>query len=203
MKFQQSTLLARIGRSPIKAFVGITFICFAALYDRLETGSTSSQTVSNAQSNGRFGPTFGLGESSITQQESAHRDDDLWTWLTRFYKAGGDLGYLVNPATRSAVSIGVSAAFAMAIHYNNNRPHPRQCNPRELDKWQHCYVGCKISSWCPVGSVSASLLAVLKELRDVMGRGEFSWADVLATLEGTWDCPVWESCEEFCCKQFG
>lgn len=193
MKSQRSTLLTLIGQSPIKAFVGITFVGFAAF----------SPTVSNAQSNGRFANTVGLDNSGITQQESAHRDDDLWTWLTRFSKAGRDLGYLVRPATRSTVSFGVIAAFAMAIHYNNNRPHPTQCNPPELDKWQHCYVGCKISSWCPVGSLSASLLAVLKEIRDVMRRGEFSWADVLATLEGTWDCPVWESCEECCCKQFG
>ena len=173
-----------IGHSPIKAFVGMTFVGCAAF----------SPTLSNVQSNGRFANSVGFDNSSITQQKSDHRDDALWTWLTRFSKAGRDLSYLVKPATRSTVSMGVTAAFAMAIHYNNNRPHPRQCYPPELDKWQHCYVGCKISSWCPVGSLSASLLAVLKELRDVIHRGKFSWADVLATLEGTWDCPVWESC---------
>ena len=159
MKSQRSPLFTLIGQSPIKAFVGMTLVGFVAF----------SPTLSNAQSNGRFASTVGLDNSSITQQESARRDDDLWTWLTRFFKAGGDLGCLVNPATRSAVSFGVTAAFAMAIHYNNDRPHPRQCNPPELDKWQHCYVGCKISSWCPVGSVSASLLAVLKDLRVAQG----------------------------------
>ncbi len=162
-----------------------------------------SPTPSNAQSNDRLEVAVGSGNSNTTQQESADRADDFFTWLARFSKAGRDLAYLVEPATRSTVPLGVSTALAMAVYYDNNRPHSTRCVPLELDKWRHCYVGCKISSWCPGGSLSASLLSVLKEIRDVMRGGEFSRADVLATLEGAWDCPVWESCEEFCCRQFG
>jgi hypothetical protein len=162
-----------------------------------------SPTLSDAQSNDRFARTVGSSDSALAQQESAGRKDDLFTWLARFSKAGRDIGYLAEPATRSTVSLGVSTALAMAVYYDNNRPRPTRCVPTELDKWQHCYVGCKISSWCPGGSLSASLVSVLKEIRDVMRGGVFSRADVLATLEGAWDCPVWESCEEFCCGQFG
>jgi len=142
-------------------------------------------------------------DSALTQEESADRADAFFTWLARFAKAGRDFALLAEPATRSTVSLGISTALAMAVYYDENRPHPTRCLPSELDKWQHCYVGCKISTWCPGGSLSASFIAVLKEVRDVTYGGSFSWRDVLATLEGAWDCPVGEPCEEFCCRHFG
>lgn len=162
-----------------------------------------SPTPANAQSKGGGADPVESHDSDTSQKARSFLDENSFAWLARFSKAGRDLGYFAVPGPRSFVSLSVSAAFATAVYYNNIRPRPAQCRPPELDKWQHCYVGCEIASWYPVGSLSASLLAVLKEIRDVIGHGNFDWADVRATLEGAWDCPVWESCEEFCCMHFG
>ena len=128
---------------------------------------------------------------------------DLVTWITRLTRAGRDLRYLNEPAARPIVLSGIASAFVMAVHYDSHRPRPTQCRPPELDKWQHCYVGCEISTWCPVGTLSASALAIMKELRDVIDNGNFSWPDILATFKGAWDCPILVPCEAFCCRQFG
>jgi len=101
--------------------------------------------------------------------------------------------------TENALSVG--GAFSMAIYYDNQRPYPTICHPPDRDKWQHCYVGCKIATWFPVGFSSASILAILKEARDVRNRGQFSRADVRATLQGAWACTSRESGEVCCCRQ--
>lgn len=142
-------------------------------------------------------------DSTIVQQEKPIRDDSMSTWGPLVLRIGRDVAYLVVPAMRLPASLGVAGAFLMAIYYDNQRPYPTTCHPPERDKWQHCYVGCKIATWCPVGSFSASMLAILKEVRDAMNRGEFSWADVFATLRGAWACTSCESCEACCCEQFG
>jgi len=189
----RSIPFTRIGQSPNTASLGLAFLGFLAFLP----------APANAQSRAGGADRVGPYDSHPSQKIGSPRNEKSFAWLTRFSKAGRDIGYLVVPGSRSFVSLGVAAGFETAIYYNNIRPHPTQCQPPALDKWQHCYVGCEISSWYPVGSLSASLLAILKEIRDVMGHGKFDWDDVRATLEGTWDCPVGESCEEFCCEQFG
>ncbi len=124
-------------------------------------------------------------------------------WWTRAAMAGRDLWYLGAPGARYAVSIGVVSSSAMALYYNRYRPRPTQCQPPAVDKWQHCFVGCEISARGPVGALAASALAVLKEVRDNLHGGEFSWPDIKATLRGIWDCPIWTPCESFCCREFG
>ncbi len=143
------------------------------------------------------------GDPVVSQQPRSVRADTPLAWVTRLSKTGRDLGFLVEPTSRTVATVGVAAAFGTGVFLVNNRPRPTQCAPPQLDKWQHCFVGCEISSWCPCGSLSGSLLAMLKEIWDLTGHGKFEWADIRATLEGTWDCPASESCEEFCCGQFG
>ncbi len=99
--------------------------------------------------------------------------------------------------------LGVAGAAALAIYYDNERPYPTTCHPPKIDKWQHCYVGCSIATWCPLGSFSASILAILKEIRDTIHYGVFSWADVYATLRGAWHCTGYASCEACCCEKLG
>ena len=142
-------------------------------------------------------------DSADAQQAEPLRDDPMSAWGPRVLRVGRDLGLLAVPAMRRTAWLGLAGASALAIYYDNERPYPATCHPPEPDKWQHCYVGCKIASWCPLGSFSASILAILKEIRDVMNRGRFSWADVFATLAGAWDCSCWESCEACCCKEHG
>ena len=121
---------------------------------------------------------------------------------SRVLGVGRDLGLLVV-SVRFTALLGAASASALAIYYENERPYPTTCRPPAPDKWQHCYVGCQIATWCPLGSLSASILAVLKEVRDAMNRGEFSWPDVYATLGGAWDCAFSESCEACCCEGHG
>ncbi len=161
-----------------------------------------SQTPANSQSkNDRSGAT-GWSDLDMRDGVRSFSDDCATTWLTRFSKAGMDFGFLVAPPARPLASAGILASFATGFYFVTNRPQPTECSPPQLDKWQHCYVGCEISSWCPIGATSASLLAFIKEIWDSMGHGECSWADIRATLTGIWDCPAWESCEDFCCQQF-
>lgn len=141
--------------------------------------------------------------SNLTREATPPRNDPISAWVSRVLRVCRDVPYLVVPATRLTASLGVAGAAALAIYFDNERPYPTTCHPPEPDKWQHCYVGCKIASWCPVGSFSASILAILKEVRDVMNRGRFSWADVFATLAGAWDCATCGSCEACCCKEHG
>jgi len=161
-----------------------------------------SQTPANAQSKNEGSDGVGWGDLDLRHEVHPISEDRVITWSTRFSKAARDFGFLVAPPARPLVSAGVLASFATGFYYVNFPPKPTQCRPPQLDKWQHCYVGCEISFWCPIGAPSASLLAFLKEIWDSMGHGECSWADIRATLKGTWDCPVWESCEDFCCQQF-
>jgi hypothetical protein len=184
--------LTRIGRTASKALAALAFVSFSVFLP----------TPVIAQSKGGGEHRVKLHDSIASQKARPLGNKGPFAWVTRFSKASRDFGYLLIPGPRSFVPLGVAGGIATAAYYNNIRPHPTQCQPPALDKWQHCYVGCEISSWYPVGSLSATLLAVLKEVRDVLGHGEFDWADVRATMEGTWDCPVWESCEEFCCMQF-
>ena len=111
--------------------------------------------------------------------------------------------FLFVPETRWIAAIGVAGASALAMHYENEHPYPTTCHLSGLDKWQHCFVGCKIATWFPGGSFSASILAILKEVRDAMNHGRFSWPDVFATLRGAWDCASCDSCEACCCEQAG
>ncbi len=97
-------------------------------------------------------------------------------------------------------SWGAAGAMGMAIYYDNRRPYPTTCSPPAIDKWQHCYVGCMIANWLPSGSISASVLAVMKEVRDAIDYGDFSWPDVFATLKGAWYGDGCESCEACCCE---
>lgn len=143
------------------------------------------------------------GHSTTTQHAEPVRNDPVSAWGPRVLRFGGDLGFLIVPATRWTACLSAAGASALAIYYNSERPLPTTCHPPELDKWQHCYVGCQIASWCPVGSFSASVLAILKEVRDAMGHGNSSWADVLATLAGAWDCAGSRSCEACCCEKLG
>ncbi len=162
-----------------------------------------SPTPSNAQSNHGHRHRVAPDCSNLTREATPPRNDPISAWVSRVLRVCRDVPYLVVPATRLVASLGVAGAAALAIHYDNERPYPTTCHPPEPDKWQHCYVGCKIASWCPVGSFSASILAILKEVRDVMNHGRFSWADVFATLAGAWDCACWESCEACCCERVG
>jgi len=106
-----------------------------------------------------------------------------------------NISYFLAPASWRIVG-----AMGMAIYFDNRRPHPTTCRPPARDKWQHCYVGCMIATWCPSGSISASVLAILKEVRDTIDYGDFSWPDVYATLNGAWHCTNYESCETCCCE---
>ena len=162
-----------------------------------------SPAPSNAQSNHGHRHRVAPDCSNLTREATPPRNDPISAWVSRVLRVCRDVPYLVVPATRLVASLGVAGAAALAIHYDNERPYPTTCHPPEPDKWQHCYVGCKIASWCPVGSFSASILAILKEVRDVMNRGRFSWADVFATLGGAWDCAGCGSCEACCCKEHG
>lgn len=139
----------------------------------------------------------------VLQQPRSLRAARSAAWVTRLSKAGRDVGFLVIPPSRTVAMVGVAAAFETGVFFVNDRPHPTQCAPLQVDKWQHCFVGCEISSWYPCGAISGSLLAFVKEIWDSMGHGRVEWADIIATLRGTWDCPASESCEEFCCGQFG
>lgn len=139
-------------------------------------------------------------DSTPVQQAKPIRNAPVAPLVPLVLRIGRDVAYLVVPAVRLPASLGVVGAFSMAMYYDHQRPAPTTCHPPELDKWQHCYVGCKIATWWPVGSFSASILAILKEVRDVINHGEFSWADIVATLRGVWACT---SCEACCCEQFG
>lgn len=121
---------------------------------------------------------------------------------SRVLGIGRDIAFVVA-SVRFTALLGAASASAMAIYYENERPYAKTCRPPAPDKWQHCYVGCQIATWCPLGSLSASILAVLKEVRDSTHHGNFSWPDVIATLGGAWDCPSSESCEACCCERHG
>ncbi len=175
-----------------RAFLGLAFLGFQAF--------SPTPAIFRSWPGGR-----NRVESNVSENSQNGRSlpfDKSSAWLTRFSRAGRDFAFLEEPRPGLLVPLGVAAAFATALYYNNIRPHPSECKPTRLEKWQHCFVGCEVSFWCPVGSLSASLLAVLKEIWDIMGHGDFELADVCATLKGTWDCPLWESCEYFCCEQF-
>lgn len=139
----------------------------------------------------------------ITTQPRPPCNDSMFEWLPQVLRLGGDLSLLVIPETRWLSAITVVGAAALAMHYDNERPYPKSCRPSAPDKWQHCYVGCKIATSFPLGAVSASALAILKEIRDEMNHGRFSWPDVFATLRGAWACTSCESCEDCCCGQVG
>lgn len=140
-------------------------------------------------------------DSTLVQQAEPMRDASMFAWGPIVLRIGRDVAYLSIPAMRLPASLGVAGAFLMALYYDNQRPYPTTCHPPEPDKWQHCYIGCKVATWCPVGTFSASILALMKELRDAMGHGAFSWADVIATLRGAWTCAGCESCEVCCCRR--
>jgi hypothetical protein len=141
-------------------------------------------------------------DSTNPQQARTQRDNPLSSWGPRVLRVGRDLGFVVA-SIRFTASLGAVSASALAVYYDNQRPYPATCHPPAQDKWQHCYVGCEIATWCPVGSFSASILAIMKEIRDAENHGEFSWPDVFATLGGAWDCASSESCEACCCKRLG
>ncbi len=143
------------------------------------------------------------GDSTTPQYAEPVCEDSVPTWVGRAQRVGRDLGLRVAPATVLIATLGVGSASALAIYYDTERPYPTTCRPPAPDKWQHCYVGCRIAKWCPIGSLSASILAVLKEVRDSMSYGDFSWPDVLATLGGAWGCECQESCEACCCEEVG
>jgi|GEM_PF-2421729 len=139
-------------------------------------------------------------DPSNARQTEPPRVDPHSAWGPRVLRVGRDLGFFVASA-RLTTSLGAASASALAIYYLNERPYPATCHPPEQDKWQHCYVGCEIATWCPVGSFSASVLAVLKEVRDAEDYGKFSWPDIFATLRGAWDCASSVSCEACCCER--
>ena len=180
-------------RYPARTFFLVASSCFVIL----------SPAWSNAQSNHGNQHRVVSNDSNIVQQARPVRDAPMAPLLPFVFRISRDVVYLVVPAMRLPASLGVVGAFSMAIYYDNQRPYPTTCHPPERDKWQHCYVGCQIATWCPVGSLSASFLAVMKEVRDAMNHGEFSWADVLATLRGAWACTSCESCETCCCQKVG
>ena len=180
-------------RCQLRTYFLVAFSCLVVL----------SPARSNAQSSHENQHRPVSHDSTIARQAEPLRNDLISAWGSRVLRVVRDLGFLVVPAIRLTAWLGVAGASALAVYYDNERPYPTTCHPPEQDKWQHCYVGCKIATWCPLGSFSASILAILKEVRDVINGGRFSWADVFATLSGTWDCASWESCEACCCEQLG
>ena len=178
---------------PLRTYFLAAFSCLVVL----------SPMRSNAQSSHGRQHRVVSDDSTIAQQAQPLRDDLISAWGSRVLRVGKDLGFLVVPSIRTTAWLGVAGASALAIYSDNERPYPTTCHPPEQDKWQQCYVGCQIATWCPLGSFSASILAILKEVRDVMNRGRFSWADVFATLAGAWDCTSRKSCEACCCEQLG
>lgn len=180
-------------RYPLRTYFLVAFFCLVAL----------SPARSNTQLGHGNQHRLVSIDSIITQQAEPLRDDSMSAWGRRALRVGRDFGFLVVPEMRTIAWLGVAGASALAIYFDNERPYPTTCRPPAQDKWQHCYVGCMIATWCPVGSFSASILAILKEVRDVMNRGVFSWPDVFATLRGAWDCASCESCEACCCQQVG
>ncbi|MBI1929199.1 hypothetical protein HYR99_33760 [Candidatus Poribacteria bacterium] len=137
----------------------------------------------------------GLDESTAIQKLKLNRDDDFWTWVNRILK------YLEDAASAPSIPASAVCALGMAIYYVVNRPTPTSCSPSQLDKWRHCYVGCKIGFWYPGGDTISSFFAIFKEIVDALGFGTAEWEDIKATLEGTWDCPWYQSCEQCCCEK--
>ena len=180
-------------RYPLRTYFLVASFCLVALSPARINAQSSYENQHRAVSD----------DSIIAQPTEPLRDDPLSAWESRVLRVGRDLGLLVVPAMRLTALLSVAGASALAIYYDNERPYPTTCHPPEQDKWQHCYVGCMIASWFPGGTFSASILAVLKEIRDVMNRGDFSFADVFATVAGAWDCASCESCEACCCQQVG
>lgn len=162
-----------------------------------------SSAPSNAQSGHGNQHRLASGDSIITQRAEPLGSDSMSTWGPRVLRATRELSFFVVPATRWMAAIGAVGAAALAVHYHHAHPYPTMCHPSAQDKWQHCYVGCQIATWFPVGALSSSILAILKEVRDAMDHGTFSWPDALATLRGAWDCAGCTSCEACCCEQLG
>ncbi len=132
--------------------------------------------------------------SNHTHQAAPQLDNRITARVPKALMVLRGISFLVVP-----VSLSAAVASTLALYFDNRRPHPTTCRPPALDKWQHCYVGCMIATWCPSGSFSASILALLKEVRDTMDYGDFSWPDVFATLRGAWLCAECTSCETCCC----
>lgn len=182
--------------SRLRGVHAVSFFCLLAL----ATSGIVSQTSVNVESANGNRPQAGPDGTAITMNPTRPGNNIHAMRLRAVLRLGRDVAFVI-PAPRWTASLAVIEASVMAIYYNNERPYPTMCHLVEPDKWQHCYVGCMIAAWCPLGSLSASVLAVLKELWDVANDGRFSWADAFATLGGTWNCACWDSCEACCCKQ--
>ncbi|MCR4315560.1 MAG: hypothetical protein NUW37_04325 [Planctomycetes bacterium] len=114
------------------------------------------------------------------------------------------LNYLWKIGRATAFGPGIICTAGFIIYYRLNPPEP-SCSVAQRDKWQHCYVGCKISFWCPAGVVWASVVGLLKEIWDefVPGGTGFDEHDIAATIEGaTTPCGFFQSCEDCCCDLY-
>ncbi|TET46807.1 DUF4157 domain-containing protein [Candidatus Aerophobetes bacterium] len=74
------------------------------------------------------------------------------------------------------------------------------------DKWKHCWVSCKIGTWCPpipvISQVISALVGAAKEVADIV-IGAAQMRDFIANLEGI-ECSAryFTSCES-CCNAKG
>jgi hypothetical protein len=177
----------------IKKYILVVYCCFVGLLP----GLSSAQVGPDKQDR------VVVNESAAKQPRKLIDDASMASFVALVSRIGWDFVYVVVPATRLPASLSAASAFIMAVYYDSERPYPVTCQPPEHDKWQHCYVGCQIATWCPVGSLSASMLSIMKEVRDAMGNGSFSWRDISATFRGIWGCAGCESCASCCCQYFG
>jgi hypothetical protein len=75
------------------------------------------------------------------------------------------------------------------------------------DKWQHCWVSCKVGTWCG-GPVVAILAGAGKEVLDAAGdqlgyHSVADWQDFVADLEGVACVLSTDSCYSCCSQALG
>lgn len=92
-------------------------------------------------------------------------------------------------------------AAAICLYYWKFPPTPTACTVTELDKWRHCYVGCKLGFWASNGFAWGTLMALLKELLDAAGMGTADVEDFVETIRGVGACGYFQSCEDCCCEK--
>lgn len=104
-----------------------------------------------------------------------------------------------------AVAAGVIAAIALcAYHFFEEAIDDY---PHKSDKWKHCWVSCKIATWCggPLtgGSIVSVLIGAAKEIGDYIcdlagANCMAEMEDFVADLEGIACAPRFETCEDCC-----
>ncbi|NIM16380.1 MAG: DUF4157 domain-containing protein [Candidatus Aminicenantes bacterium] len=89
----------------------------------------------------------------------------------------------VTPLNRPRISrLPIMTLFsplciAQAIYAYNRA---RQSN--KSDAWKHCYVSCKIATYC--GDIPSAALGILKELMDLAGMGNAEFRDLVNDARG-------------------